>query len=108
MNIYSKFLTALIITLSFSFNAFALNLQDAKAQGKVGELPTGYIGAIVKSKEVDALVQQVNGKRKQLYLKMARKNNVQLDQIEALAGEKAMKKTRSGHYIQKAGKWIKK
>ena len=108
MNTYSKLITAIIIAITFSFNAFAINLQQAKAQGKVGETESGYIEAIKDSKEIQTLVKQVNGKRKQIYLKMARKNKVKLDQIEILAGEKALKKTRAGHLIKKGGQWVKK
>lgn len=108
MNIYSKLITTILIAITFSFNAFAINLQQAKAQGKVGETESGYIEAIKDSKEIQTLVKQVNGKRKQIYLKMARKNKVKLEQIELLAGEKALKKTRTGYLIKKDGQWVKK
>lgn len=104
----SKIITTIIIAVTFSFNAFALNLQQAKAQGIVGETETGYIEAIKDTKAAQALVKQVNGKRKQIYLKMAKKNKVQLSQIEQLAGEKAIKKTRAGHLIKQNGQWVKK
>lgn len=104
-----KPLSLILFALTFSFNAFALNLQQAKSAGQVGELQTGYLGAIKQSAEVQSLVKSVNSKRKQLYLKMARKNNLTLAQIEKAAAEKAIKKTKAGNYYQNtSGQWVKK
>jgi uncharacterized protein YdbL (DUF1318 family) len=104
-----KQFSLLLVALTFSFNALALTLQDAKAQGKVGEQPSGYLGLVVDNAQVQALVKQVNGKRKQIYLKLARKHKVSVAQIAARAGEKALKKTQAGHYIKNAaGQWVKK
>lgn len=103
-----KTLVALtVITLSFS--AWAMSLDQAKQQGLVGEMSTGYLGVIVKSAEAESLVTTVNSKRKQLYLQLARKNKISLAQVATLAGEKALAKTRPGHFIKEAsGQWVKK
>ncbi len=45
---------------------FALSLDDAKAQGLVGEKTTGYLGLISSSNaEARTLVEAVNQKRRQ-------------------------------------------
>ncbi len=104
-----KKITLVLVMLTLSASAFALTLKEAKQQGKVGEMPSGYIGVIVNSPDAQALIKQVNGKRKQLYIGLARKNKISLKQVAALAGEKALKKTAKGHYIKNAqGKWVKK
>lgn len=104
-----KRITLMLLVMVVAFPAFALNLKEAKQQGLVGEMPSGYLGAVVSNSGTTALIKQVNGKRKQLYIKLARKNKIKVQQVAALAGEKAMKKTASGHYIKNAqGKWVKK
>ncbi len=95
--------------ICMSFSAWAISLEQAKQQGLVGEMPNGYLGVVVASHDVNVLVETVNKKRKDLYLKLANKNNLTMEQVTALAAEKAIKKTKPGHLIQNsAGKWVKK
>ncbi|MCW8832051.1 MAG: YdbL family protein [Colwellia sp.] len=95
--------------LSITFSAWAISLDQAKQQGLVGEMANGYLGVVVTSPEVTSLVASVNAKRKSLYLDIARKNKLTMKQVTALAGEKAIAKTSSGHYIKMpSGGWIKK
>lgn len=94
--------------LFISMNVFASALDDAKAQGLVGENQQGYLGVIVSSPETDALVKEINQKRKSKYQQLATKNAITLEQVEALAAKKTYSKTASGHYIWKNGKWTKK
>jgi uncharacterized protein YdbL (DUF1318 family) len=98
-----------LLALTFSVSAFAINLQDAKKQGLVGEMPNGYLGIVVNSPATTALVKSVNNKRKQLYISLARKNKIALKQVAALAAKKAMNKTAAGNFIKNAqGEWVKK
>jgi len=100
-------LTLLISTMAFS--AWALSLGDAKQQGLVGEMQNGYLGVVVNNAEAKALVDSVNAKRKSIYINLARKNKITMQQVTALAGKKALEKTQSGHYIQNSsGQWVKK
>lgn len=109
MNTLVKKISVIFIALSFSFCAFALTLQEAKTQGKVGEMPNGYLGAVEQTSEVQQLVETVNAKRKQHYLTIARQNKLKLAQVAARAGERNLHKTAAGHYIQNAdGQWVKK
>jgi len=102
-------MTVAIMALSITFSAWAISLEQAKQQGLVGEMSNGYLGIVVESSEVSSLVSEVNEKRKSIYINLARKNKITLQQITALAGKKAIAKTQSGHFIQNAsGKWIKK
>ncbi len=98
-----------MIALSITFSAWAVSLDQAKQQGLVGEMANGYLGVVISSPEVNSLIKSVNDKRKSLYLNLARKNNLTMKQVTALAGEKAIARTRSGHLIKMAsGGWIKK
>jgi|TARA_B110000240_G_scaffold17066_1_gene17441 uncharacterized protein YdbL (DUF1318 family) len=51
----------------------------------------------------------VNNKRKQIYIKMARSNNITLKNMGVLAGKKAIGKAVAGNYIKNSsGEWVKK
>lgn len=101
----------LVMLLGGPANLWALTLGEAKAKGLVGETPAGYLGIVSGkgSREVQALMKDVNRKRKQKYQGIAKRNGTSLQTVEVLAGKTAIKKTRSGHYIQlPSGKWTKK
>jgi len=92
-----------------AFSAWAISLDQAKQQGLVGEMANGYLGVVVASSEVSSLVELVNKKRKNIYLNLARKNKITMQQVTKLAGEKSLAKTQSGHLIKNAsGQWVKK
>jgi hypothetical protein len=104
-----KKISLALIASSLAFSVWAMSLEQAKKQGLVGELPNGYLGAVVSNNDVNSLVDKVNKRRKDIYLKLARKNNLTMEQVTKLAGEKALAKTQSGHLIKNAaGKWVKK
>ena len=100
----------LLITsmLLISLNVFALDLAAAKTNGMVGETQNGYLKAKSSATEVQALVDDINAKRKATYQALAKKNALTVAQVEKLAGEKAIKRTEAGHYIYVGGNWIKK
>ena len=98
-----------LFILFFSSQLYAADLGTAKAEGLVGETPTGYIAAVTPaSGEIQALIEQINAKRKAHYQKIATKNGTSLTAIEQVAGETAIKKTASGHFININGQWQKK
>ncbi len=73
------------------------------------EMQNGYLGVVVDSTEVKSLVTSINKKRKSIYINLARENKITMQQVTALAGEKAIAKTQSGHFIKNAsGQWVKK
>lgn len=111
MNILRKLKTALgtlAITMLMIAPVYALDLGEAKSKGLVGETASGYLGAVKSSKDVNALISDINGKRKAHYAKIAKKNSISLEAVEARAGQKAMSKTASGNYIDSGSGWKKK
>ncbi|MDU0353182.1 DUF1318 domain-containing protein [Paraglaciecola aquimarina] len=100
MNENTLKLTTVLAAIGLSFSVWAMNLDEAKNQGLVGENSTGYLGLVVQNNAAKALISEVNEKRKAQYLKLA--------QVEALAAAKAIKKTKAGHYIEVNGQWVKK
>jgi len=95
------------MTLMLSFSAFSLELTDAKEQGLVGETINGLLGVVEASGESRALVDNINAKRLAKYKQIAEKNDMTLEQVSILAGEKAIQKTPKGQFIQNSsGKWV--
>ena len=87
----------------------ALNLQQAQQQGLVGEQQDGYLGIVTQAPGVQTLVDDINLKRRQIYRDIARKNNINLQAVEALAGKKAIENAGSGEMVQgNDGQWMKK
>jgi uncharacterized protein YdbL (DUF1318 family) len=104
-----KKLTCALLAVTITFSAWAISLDDAKQQGLIGEMKNGYLGLVVENAEAQSLVASVNEKRKSIYLNLARKNNITMAQVTALAAEKALNKTQPSHFIQNAaGQWVKK
>ena len=95
----SKIIFKSLILVSFLFSsiAFAIGLDEAKQQGLV-----------VVQKDAQILVNDINAKRKAVYVKLAAKNGITLQQVEKLAAEKTYKKTSTGNYLWMSGKWAKK
>ena len=105
------FMILLVFLLGGPTGLWALTLGEAKARGLVGETPTGYLGIVSGkgSREVRALMKDVNRKRKQKYRGVAKHNGTSLQTVEVLAGKNLIKRTRPGHFIQlPSGKWTKK
>jgi len=89
----------------------AMDLQQAKEAGWIGEKRDGYLGVVSASAPADArkLVDEVNRLRRQNYEGIAAKNKLDLKTVEQLAAEKAIQKTEPGHYVQNAdGSWTRK
>jgi uncharacterized protein YdbL (DUF1318 family) len=98
-----------LILLAIPLSAMAMDLQEAKSMGLVGEKADGYLGIVKAAPEVPQLVQKINGARKQHYQDIAARNKISLDTVEKLAGKKAIDKTASGQFVQMpSGEWLKK
>lgn len=100
---------ALLTYFLIATNAMALSLGEAKKQGLVGETPSGYLKPVgAASAEVNQLINQINKKRRAEYNNIATKNGTSLKNVEALAGKKAIDRSRPGEHVFVGGKWIKK
>lgn len=103
--------TLLLGVLWLPLPSWALTLEEAKTQGIVGEQPNGYLGVVQPSAppEVQALVSDVNQKRRQMYEDIARRNSTKLEAVEMLAGKTAIDNTRPGNFVRSpSGQWVKK
>lgn len=97
------------LCMGTGFSAWALSLDEAKAKGQVGEKASGYLGAVTGGNaDVQALVSDINQKRKQAYEEIAKRNGTSLNSVETLAGEKAIQNTKPGNMVEGPGGWMKK
>jgi uncharacterized protein YdbL (DUF1318 family) len=110
MKTIQRILMMLVLTFAVS-NAWALDLQEAKAGGLVGEANTGYLAAVQgsPSAEVEALISSVNARRKSQFEQTAKKTNTTTAQVSNRFYELAVQKTKPGHYYQdRDDHWKKK
>ncbi len=91
--------------------ASALELEEAKTRGLVGERPDGYLGIVIDNPppEVSDLVREINRKRREKYEEIAARNDTSVTVVQQLAGKKAIEKTSGGMFVQvPEGTWIRK
>jgi uncharacterized protein YdbL (DUF1318 family) len=104
-----QLVAALLLVLAFQ-GAWAIDISSAKEQGLVGEANTGYLAAVgTPSAEVEALINEVNAKRKAEFERTAQKTGATLIQVRARFYELAVQRTQPGHYYQDpGGNWKRK
>ncbi len=110
-----KYIVSLLLLLSLSLPAAALNLNeamsalgDAKASGQLGEMPNGYLGVVKDGGQAAEIARLINQARRTEYQRLAEQNGIKLADVEAIAGQKALDKTPPGQYIQDQGQWRRK
>lgn len=105
-------LAALVLAVwaGFGAPAMAIGLDAARAQGLVGETPSGFIAPVKSpSADVRALVNKVNSQRRAQYQKIASRNGVGLEQVGRLTAEKVINGLPRGAYYQNTrGGWVRK
>jgi uncharacterized protein YdbL (DUF1318 family) len=77
--------------------ALALDLHSARKAGVVKELPTGYIASVKASAEVNALVADVNAKRKAEYVRISKENGQSVELVGQLAAPQIAKNIAAGN-----------
>ena len=95
-------LPALLLLCLFALPAWAISLDQAKNQGLVGEQASGYLGIVSPpgSREVRDVVENVNLRRKDEYERIAARNGIALEQVEKLAGKRAIERSGPGDYVR--------
>ena len=104
-------LLLIMIAVFTAMTANAADLASAKADGWIGEKPDGYIGLVRNDApaDVQALVRDVNAKRRSEYQRIADRQGAPLSEVEKVGGMTAIEKTRPGHYVMDAsGRWRRK
>lgn len=105
-----KFVLMTVLSLALvSQSVLALTLDEARAQGRVGETLTGYLAPRDQDKETLTLVKQINDARSESYQQLADSNNLPVDEVAKMAGQKLVARAQPGEYVKGLnGKWLKK
>ncbi len=102
-------LALILLALGMNVQAATLTLNEARAQGRVGETLSGYIAPVRQDAETLALVNQINAARTESYQKLADSNNLPVDEVAKMAGQKLVARAQPGEYVKGInGKWLKK
>ena len=105
-----KLIATIVLAMAFQ-SAWAIDIDTAKDQGLVGEARTGYLAAVKQpaSADVQALIKDVNAKRKAKFRQAADKTDATLVQVQTRFYQLAVKRTATGHYYQdENSRWVKK
>ena len=104
-----RLLTAALALGLFSSSALALTLGEAREKGRVGETLNGYLAPLRQDKETLELVKQINAARSESYQQLADDNNLPVDEVAKMAGQKLVSRAQPGEYVQGLnGKWLRK
>ncbi|WP_215846754.1 MULTISPECIES: YdbL family protein [Pantoea] len=89
--------------------AWAITLDEARQQGRVGETLSGYIAAREQDNETLALVKRINEGRSVQYQRLAQQNNLTTSDVASIAGQKLVRRAEAGEYVRGInGQWLKK
>ncbi|ESE84776.1 YdbL family protein [Salmonella enterica] len=105
-----KTLMLWVLTLSLlTPSVWALTLNEARTQGRVGETLNGYLVALKNDADTQKLVLDINRARRASYQQLADSNHLPVDEVAKMAGQKLVERARPGEYVQGInGKWIRK
>lgn len=107
MTVIRPLLFSLAVSAALLFSvssAMALDLQQARSEGLVGE-KDGYIVPIKHSADVDTLVEEVNAGRRKAYMSISRENGQPVDVVAKLASEQIIQKLPAGSKYRVNGDW---
>ncbi|MBP2171544.1 uncharacterized protein YdbL (DUF1318 family) [Erwinia toletana] len=95
--------------LLLSSPVWALSLDEARQQGRVGETLSGYIAPVKQDSDTQALVARINQGRAEHYQQLASRNNLSTAEVARIAGEKLVQRAAAGEYVRGInGQWLKK
>lgn len=105
-----KYLILWVLTLSLlTPSVWALTLDEARTQGRVGETLNGYLVALKNDAETQKLVLDINHARRASYQQLADSHHLPVDEVAKMAGQKLVERARPGEYVQGInGKWMRK
>lgn len=104
-------LFSLLLGLGLSGFALALTLDEAKAQGLVGEKVDGYVAAVspTPTADVQALIASTNDGRRKVYEDLAKRNGITVEAVAVVSAEKLRANAGQGEFVQNAsGQWERK
>jgi uncharacterized protein len=116
MSMFKKLIAtfAAMFAAAMLMTAYAADpvVEQAKAQGIVGEMATGYLGIVDPSKasaDLKRRVDEINAGRLQAYSEIASKNGQTVATVGVLMAEKQFARAQAGEVLKPEGEgWIKK
>lgn len=100
---------SVVAALLVAMPAWAIDLHSARAQGKVGEQADGYVAALQPDGEVNALVAEVNAKRRVEYTRISAQNGQSVSVVAKLAAPQIIQGLAPGNLYQDgSGSWKKR
>lgn len=101
--------TVALAVLFIATPAFALDLHQARNAGIVGEKLDGYVAVLKATPEAEALVNEVNAKRRQEYARISKQNNQPVEIVAKLAAQQIIPGLEPGNLYQGPdGVWKKR
>ncbi len=97
-----------LVPSAYAQTSAKTTIDQAKNDGLIGERLDGYLGLVEASApaNVQAAMNEINIRRKSVYTKLARAQNVSVEVVAALSGEKLTAKALPGQKIMLAnGVW---
>ncbi|EKY3194347.1 YdbL family protein [Cronobacter turicensis] len=102
-------LVVMLTLLLVSPVSYALTLEEARAQGRVGETLSGYLAPVAQDAETATLVARINQARAASYREVAQQNGLPVDAVAKMAGQKLVARSKPGEYVRGInGRWMKK
>jgi uncharacterized protein len=95
-------IVSLVVVLGLAVGpAQAGPLEDAKAEGLVGERIDGYLGVVDSGApgSVKSLVNQINAEREAKYAEIAKKQGAPVAAVAQIAGTKLIQRAPKGEYV---------
>ena len=104
-----QFFAAVLALFLAASPAFALDLQQARANGQIGEKNDGYVAVLSGGADVAALAGEINAKRKQEYARISNQNGQPVELVAKLAAGQIIGGLGAGMmYQDNGGNWKKK
>jgi uncharacterized protein YdbL (DUF1318 family) len=104
-----KLLVAIALLVTLAVPAFALDLDEARNRGLLGEQYDGYVGIVASpTPELEGLAADVNARRRAHYAEIAQRNGTAVEAVAALAGKKLVEGAPSGQFVKTNGGWVRK
>lgn len=104
-----KWSATLLLMWVMTQPVWALTLDDARQQGRVGETLSGYLAARQQDNDTLKLVKRINAGRAAQYQRVAQQNNLATSEVAAIAGQKLVSRAGPGEYVRGInGQWLQK
>lgn len=89
--------------------AFAQSLEQAKSSGLIGERADGLLGAVKSPPPpVQQMIDTINAQRMDEYRRIAQQNGTAVQAVMAIAGQKLIKRSPGGTFVNPGDGWVRK